>query len=46
MQAIYATRPGGHIGYVGVTPGDLPAGLNDQLRLRGGALLPATTILT
>jgi threonine dehydrogenase-like Zn-dependent dehydrogenase len=24
MQAIHATRPGGHIGYVGVTHGDLP----------------------
>jgi threonine dehydrogenase-like Zn-dependent dehydrogenase len=24
MQAIHATRPGGHVGYVGVTHGDLP----------------------
>src|SRR5437588_1780894 len=24
MQAVHATRPGGHIGYVGVTHGDLP----------------------
>jgi threonine dehydrogenase-like Zn-dependent dehydrogenase len=28
MQAIHATRPGGHVGYVGVTHGDLPG---DQL---------------
>src|SRR5437588_210560 len=28
LQAIHATRPGGHIGYVGVTHGDLPG---DQL---------------
>ena len=28
MQAIRATRPGGHVGYVGVTHGDLPG---DQL---------------
>ena len=25
LQAIHATRPGGHVGYVGVTHGDLPA---------------------
>src|SRR5207237_9662654 len=24
LQAIHATRPGGHVGYVGVTHGDLP----------------------
>jgi threonine dehydrogenase-like Zn-dependent dehydrogenase len=24
MQAVHATRPGGHVGYVGVTHGDLP----------------------
>src|SRR5205807_3662812 len=28
LQAIHATRPGGHVGYVGVTHGDLPG---DQL---------------
>jgi threonine dehydrogenase-like Zn-dependent dehydrogenase len=28
LQAVHATRPGGHIGYVGVTHGDLPG---DQL---------------
>jgi threonine dehydrogenase-like Zn-dependent dehydrogenase len=28
MQAVHATRPGGHVGYVGVTHGDLPG---DQL---------------
>src|SRR5881296_4465149 len=28
MQAVHATRPGGHLGYVGVTHGDLPG---DQL---------------
>ena len=28
MQAVHATRPGGHIGYVGVTHGELPG---DQL---------------
>ena len=30
LQAIHATRPGGHVGYVGVTHGDLPG---DQLFL-------------
>src|SRR5438270_7165558 len=30
LQAVHATRPGGHIGYVGVTHGDLPG---DQLFL-------------
>ena len=38
LQAIHATRPGGHVGYVGVTHGDLPG---DELffshaRLHGG----------
>jgi threonine dehydrogenase-like Zn-dependent dehydrogenase len=28
LQAVHATRPGGHVGYVGVTHGDLPG---DQL---------------
>ncbi len=28
LQAIHATRPGGHVGYVGITHGDLPG---DQL---------------
>ena len=28
LQAIHTTRPGGHVGYVGVTHGDLPG---DQL---------------
>ena len=28
LQAVHATRPGGHIGYVGVTHADLPG---DQL---------------
>src|SRR2546430_14088251 len=47
LQAIHATRPGGHVGYVGVTHGDLPG---DQLffshtHLHGGPA-PGRRVLT
>jgi threonine dehydrogenase-like Zn-dependent dehydrogenase len=38
LQAIHATRPGGHVGYVGVTHGGLPGGqlFFSQVHLHGG----------
>jgi threonine dehydrogenase-like Zn-dependent dehydrogenase len=38
MQAIAATRPGGHVGFVGVTHGDLPGGplFFSHVHLHGG----------
>jgi threonine dehydrogenase-like Zn-dependent dehydrogenase len=38
LQAIHATRPGGHVGYVGVTHGDLPGNelFFSHVHLHGG----------
>lgn len=38
LQAIGATRPGGHVGFVGVTHGDLPGGFlfRSHVHLHGG----------
>ena len=49
MQAIHATRPGGHVGYVGVTHGDLPGdgtvfqSHTPTRRARASSPLPAPT---
>ncbi|HEX3623043.1 MAG TPA: zinc-dependent alcohol dehydrogenase family protein [Acidimicrobiales bacterium] len=38
LQAIHSTRPGGHVGFVGVTHGDLPGGqlFQSHVHLHGG----------
>jgi threonine dehydrogenase-like Zn-dependent dehydrogenase len=38
LQAVHATRPGGHVGYVGVTHGDLPGNelFFSHVHLHGG----------